>query len=244
MQLDTLCNYLDDTSSAGAWLQSIGLARIDSGHRNLVMMAEAGVPLDLLANLCEQFAAAAPALADRDMAWNNLERFVSSARNPLSTTALFERDAEALHIKEDRFERDLHIHVPAGAIPKDGPSAGITMATALVSSLSERPVRHDLAMTGEITLNGRVLPIGGVKEKILGGVRAGIRTFLLPKANEADLEDLPQEVLRSIRVVPVQELGEVLALALRDASFREGRLLFGDQRPEDVVPLSSSHLEH
>ncbi len=153
-------------------------------------------------------------------------------------------NAEALHIKEDRFERELHIHVPAGAIPKDGPSAGITMATALVSSLSERPVRHDLAMTGEITLNGRVLPIGGVKEKILGGVRAGIKTFLLPKANEADLEDLPQEVLSSIRVVPVQELGEVLALALRDASFREGRLLFGDQRPEDVVPLSTSHLEH
>ncbi|TWT85773.1 Glutamate-ammonia-ligase adenylyltransferase [Posidoniimonas polymericola] len=96
MQLDTLCNYLDDTSSAGTWLQSIGIARIDSGHRNLVMMAEAGVPLDLLANLCDQFAAAAPILADRDMAWNNLERFVSGARNPLSTTALFERDSEAL----------------------------------------------------------------------------------------------------------------------------------------------------
>lgn len=150
--------------------------------------------------------------------------------------------AKGLHIPEERFERDVHVHVPAGAIPKDGPSAGITMATALVSSLSGRPARHDIAMTGEITLNGRVLPIGGVKEKILGGVRAGIRTFLLPKENESNLEDIPPEVLGAIEVVPVRELGEVLALALRDASYREGRLLFDDQRPEDVVPLATSHL--
>jgi len=152
---------------------------------------------------------------------------------------------EALHIPKAAFDLDVHIHVPAGAIPKDGPSAGITMATALVSSLSERAVRHDLAMTGEITLNGRVLPIGGVKEKILGGVRAGIRNFIVPRENEADLEDLPDEVREEIDVVPVGELGEVLALALRNASYRKGRLLFGDQRPEDVVPLSTtSHLEH
>ena len=152
-------------------------------------------------------------------------------------------NAAALHIDPQDFERDVHIHVPAGAIPKDGPSAGVTMATALVSSLSQRPARHDLAMTGEITLNGRVLPIGGVKEKILGGVRAGIRHFLLPRENHKDLEDLPPEILETIEVTPVGELGEVLALALRDASFRDGRLLFGDQRPEDVVPLSS-RFEH
>ena len=151
--------------------------------------------------------------------------------------------AAALSIDPQDFERDLHIHVPAGAIPKDGPSAGVTMATALVSSLSRSPAKHDLAMTGEITLNGRVLPIGGVKEKILGGVRAGIRHFLLPKENENDLEDLPEEVLDEIEVTTVTKLGEVLAFALRDASFREGRLLFGDQRPEDVVPLSSD-FEH
>jgi ATP-dependent Lon protease len=147
--------------------------------------------------------------------------------------------AEGLRIdRKDLAELEVHVHVPAGAIPKDGPSAGVTLATALVSALSQRPARHDVAMTGEITLTGRVLPIGGVKEKILGGVRAGIRHFVLPKDNEADLEDLPQDVRDSIDVLLVAELGEVLATTLRDASFREGRLLFGDDRPEDVVPLT------
>jgi DNA polymerase III delta prime subunit len=104
--------------------------------------------------------------------------------------------AAGLRIADDAFERDLHIHVPAGAIPKDGPSAGVTMATALVSALSGRPARHDIAMTGEITLRGGVLPIGGLKEKILGAVRAGITTLVIPKENEPDLEDLPEEVRR------------------------------------------------
>ena len=147
--------------------------------------------------------------------------------------------AEGLSIDAEAFSRDVHVHVPAGAIPKDGPSAGITMATALVSALSKRPARHDVAMTGEITLTGRVLPIGGLKEKILGAVRAGIREIVIPAENEADLEDLPEDVRAAITVHPVAELGEVLALALRGGSFREGRLLFGDQQPEDVPPLSS-----
>jgi ATP-dependent Lon protease len=146
--------------------------------------------------------------------------------------------AAGLHIKPEDFQQDIHIHVPAGAIPKDGPSAGVTMATALVSSLSKRPVRHDIAMTGEITLNGRVLPIGGVKEKVLGGVRAGITTFILPKANEPDMDDIPAEVREMITVVFVTDLAEVLALALRDASFREGRLLFPGVSPDDVAPLT------
>jgi ATP-dependent Lon protease len=137
-------------------------------------------------------------------------------------------NAASLGVDPEDFERDLHIHVPAGAIPKDGPSAGVAMATALVSSLSGRPARHDVAMTGEITLSGRILPIGGVKEKILGGVRAGIRTFILPKANERDLEDLPEETRASIEVIPVSDLSEVLSTALRDASFRGGRLVFND----------------
>ena len=147
--------------------------------------------------------------------------------------------AAGLHIKDEMFDRDVHIHVPAGAIPKDGPSAGVTMATALVSALSGRPVRNDIAMTGEVTLRGHVLPIGGVKEKVLGAVRAGISRIVLPKKNEPDLEDLPEEVRASIEVFPVESLGEVLALTLRGASFREGRLLFGDENPRDVTPLSA-----
>jgi ATP-dependent Lon protease len=123
--------------------------------------------------------------------------------------------AEQLAIDDGQFDRDVHIHVPAGAIPKDGPSAGITMATALVSALSGRPVRHDLAMTGEITLSGRVLPIGGVKEKVLGAVRAGIQEVVLPKENVPDLEDIPEGVRDQIEVHSVENLDEVLSLAIR-----------------------------
>jgi ATP-dependent Lon protease len=125
-------------------------------------------------------------------------------------------------------ETDVHIHVPAGAIPKDGPSAGVTMATALVSALSRQPVRHDLAMTGEITLRGRILPIGGVKEKVLGAVRAGINTIVLPKENAPDLEDLPEDVRGTLTVHLVEELGEVLSLALRGAKLEDGQLVFAD----------------
>jgi ATP-dependent Lon protease len=142
--------------------------------------------------------------------------------------------ADSLGIPSECFERDVHVHVPAGAIPKDGPSAGVTMATALVSALSGRPTRHNLAMTGEITLSGRVLPIGGVKEKVLGALRAGITEVLLPKDNEADLEDLPESARDHLQFRFAEDLGDVLALTLRGAKFREGRLLFessleGDQ---------------
>ncbi len=148
--------------------------------------------------------------------------------------------AAGLQIPDEMFDRDIHIHVPAGAIPKDGPSAGVTMASSVVSTLSGRPVRHDISMTGEITLRGKVLPIGGVKEKVLGAVRAGITHIILPKDNEPDLEDLPKEVRDKVEIYLVQELGEVLALTLRGASFREGRLLFGDEKnPRDVMPLST-----
>lgn len=111
--------------------------------------------------------------------------------------------------------KEVHIHVPAGAVPKDGPSAGITMATALVSALSGRKVRRDVAMTGELTLTGRVLPIGGVKEKLLGAVRAGIREIIIPHDNEADLEDLQEEVRKELTIHLVSELDEVVAVALR-----------------------------
>jgi ATP-dependent Lon protease len=111
-------------------------------------------------------------------------------------------------------EREVHIHVPAGAVPKDGPSAGITMATALVSALSGRKVRRDVAMTGELTLTGRVLPIGGLKEKILGAIRAGITEIILPKENEADLEDIPEDVAATLTFHPVEDLDSVIRIAL------------------------------
>ncbi|MDD6682727.1 MAG: endopeptidase La [Clostridiales bacterium] len=110
---------------------------------------------------------------------------------------------------------DIHIHVPEGAVPKDGPSAGVTMATALVSALTGRPVYQDVAMTGEITLRGRVLPIGGVKEKLLAAYRAGIKTILIPKENQKDLEDVPPHVLSQFRIVPCESIADVLTIALK-----------------------------
>ena len=109
---------------------------------------------------------------------------------------------------------DIHIHVPEGAVPKDGPSAGVTMATALLSALTERPVRQDVAMTGEITLRGRVLPIGGVKEKLLAAYRAGIRTILLPRENEKDLEEIPEHVLKTFTILFAENIQDVLKTAL------------------------------
>ncbi len=111
----------------------------------------------------------------------------------------------------------LHVHVPAGAIPKDGPSAGVTMVTAMVSVASGRRVRRDVAMTGEVTLRGRVLPIGGVKDKLLAAHRSGLTTFILPRKNMRDLEEIPREVLDTVEVVPVDNVGEVLDRALVDA---------------------------
>jgi ATP-dependent Lon protease len=118
----------------------------------------------------------------------------------------------------DLKDRGVHVHVPAGAVPKDGPSAGVTMTTALASLLSGRPVRPDVAMTGEVSLTGRVLPIGGVKQKLLAAHRAGITTVLIPQRNEPDLDDVPAEVLAKLDVHPVGDVREVLALALEPAA--------------------------
>jgi ATP-dependent Lon protease len=135
-----------------------------------------------------------------------------SARAALTYAATH---ASTLQIPEDRLgSLEVHIHVPAGAIPKDGPSAGVTMSTALVSAMSGRPVRKDVAMTGESTLRGRVLPIGGVKEKVLGAHRAGITDIILPKDNEADIEDIPEEVRKQLRFHCVETLDEVFEIAL------------------------------
>ncbi len=126
--------------------------------------------------------------------------------------------AEALGINPERFERqDIHIHLPEGAVPKDGPSAGATLAAALISAFTERPIRHDVAMTGEITLRGRVLPVGGVREKALAARRAGIRTFILPRKNERDLMEIPKHLRQDIKFILVDRLDEIIEVALRPA---------------------------
>jgi ATP-dependent Lon protease len=110
-------------------------------------------------------------------------------------------------------QHDLHVHVPAGAIPKDGPSAGVTMATAILSAVKQVAVREDVAMTGEITLSGLVLPVGGIREKALAARRFGIKTFVLPALNTPDLDELPEEVRRDMTFVPVETLDQVTAVA-------------------------------
>ena len=123
--------------------------------------------------------------------------------------------AEKLGINSDFYEkRDIHVHVPEGATSKDGPSAGIAMCTALVSSLTGNPVKAEVGMTGEITLRGEVLPIGGLKEKLLAAHRGGIKTVLIPKDNERDLEEIPENVIADLQVIPVQWIDEVLKVAL------------------------------
>jgi len=127
---------------------------------------------------------------------------------------------------------DIHIHVPEGAIPKDGPSAGITMATALASLLMQIPVHKDVAMTGEVTLRGRVLPIGGVKEKVLAAYRYGMHTVVLPRENEKDLSEIPDDIQKTLEFKLVENMDEVLAIALD----REGRS--GEKVKEEPLPAS------
>jgi ATP-dependent Lon protease len=123
--------------------------------------------------------------------------------------------AEELGVDTRSFEdHSFHVHVPAGAIPKDGPSAGITMTTALASLLTERPVKHTVGMTGEVTLQGRVLPIGGLKQKVLAAHAAGLTDVIIPERNRADLDDVPADVREAMRFHPVMTVGEVLELAL------------------------------
>jgi ATP-dependent Lon protease len=150
--------------------------------------------------------------------------------------------ASDLSLAEDFHSKiDIHVHVPEGAIPKDGPSAGITMATSLVSALTKVPTRRDVAMTGEITLRGKVLPIGGVKEKVLAAHRAGVKNIVLPRDNEKDLADIPKNVLDTLDIHMVSTMDEVLKIALAAplpaAALREAPVVAevsepaGDQRP-------------
>jgi ATP-dependent Lon protease len=135
-------------------------------------------------------------------------------------------------------QRDIHVHVPEGAIPKDGPSAGITMGMALLSAVAGVPVRQDIAMTGEITLRGKVLPVGGIKDKVLAAFRAGIREVILPAENEKDLEDIPEDVRTAMQFHLVKEMDEVIPLAL-DGTLPVGQQSDGEagavQGPERVT---------
>ena len=123
--------------------------------------------------------------------------------------------APAIGVKPPKFEKwDIHVHVPEGATPKDGPSAGIAMVTSIVSVLTQIPVRKDIAMTGEVTLRGHVLPIGGLKEKLLAALRGGIKTVLIPAENEKDLAEIPDNVKQGLEIIPVAHVRDVLERAL------------------------------
>ena len=138
-----------------------------------------------------------------------------SARAALS---YIRANADKYGIKQDVFSQtDIHIHVPEGATPKDGPSAGVTMATAILSALTGRKVRKDIAMTGEITLRGKVLPIGGLKEKSLAAFRSGIYKVIIPAQNKKDIEDIPKNIASQLEIIPVKEVDEIFSLALRDS---------------------------
>jgi ATP-dependent Lon protease len=136
-------------------------------------------------------------------------------------------------------KRDIHVHVPEGATPKDGPSAGIAMATSIVSVLTGIPVRRDVAMTGEITLRGRVLPIGGLKEKLLAALRAGIKTVFIPKDNEKDLAEIPDNVKNNLVLIPVSDVDEVIAKAL----VRAPVAIEWEEPPDEMPPVSAPKTE-
>jgi ATP-dependent Lon protease len=147
--------------------------------------------------------------------------------------------AADLGLAADLFKKhDLHVHVPAGAIPKDGPSAGVTMATAILSAIRKQPVRSDVAMTGEITLSGAVLPVGGIREKVLAARRYGITTFVLPERNAVDIPELPDEVRADMSFVPVRTIDEVLAIALppSEAPPLPAELAPAAERPSEPAP--------
>ncbi len=147
--------------------------------------------------------------------------------------------AEAFGVDPQFFDNsDIHLHVPSGAIPKDGPSAGITIATALISLLSGRPARRDVAMTGELTLSGRILPIGGVKEKVLAARRAGVRTVLLPERNRDSLQDLEEDVLKEMNIVFVDSLQEVVRRTILPAPRSQHGLYRDEASSSSALPLS------
>ena len=150
--------------------------------------------------------------------------------------------SDELDLDEDSFEeREFHVHVPAGAIPKDGPSAGVTMTTALASLLSGRPVRHTVGMTGEVTLQGRVLPIGGLKQKVLAAHAAGLTDVIIPERNRGDLDDVPEEVREKLTFHPVMTVNEVLDLALEPERARRAPDRLGGSGARSVIGRAPHH---
>jgi ATP-dependent Lon protease len=155
----------------------------------------------------------------------------------LAAISFIRSRVDELGIDKDFYStKDIHIHVPEGATPKDGPSAGITLATAMVSALTGCPCKKSVAMTGEITLRGRILPIGGVKEKILAAHRAGIKTVIIPEDNKKDLEEIPANVRRGMRFVTVASMDTVLLTALKNFNFsKSGMLLAAQNNSSDLA---------
>jgi ATP-dependent Lon protease len=145
--------------------------------------------------------------------------------------------SDILGLDHDVFQKnDIHIHVPEGATPKDGPSAGIAMCTAVISALTKIPVCANVAMTGEITLRGEVLPIGGLKEKLLAAHRGGITTVLIPSGNEKDLVEIPENIKQNLLIKPVQWIDEVLAVALQYMPSPLGKVASGEQGKNEIDP--------
>jgi ATP-dependent Lon protease len=148
-------------------------------------------------------------------------------------------NADRFGIEASLLEKsDVHVHIPAGAMPKDGPSAGVTLLTALVSLFTGIRVRHDVAMTGEITLRGRVLPIGGLKEKVLAAHRAGITRIVIPDRNKADLEEIPTEVKLGLELIPVGRVDEVIEAALERSPARPATPKKGNVAPAAAAPAA------
>jgi ATP-dependent Lon protease len=143
--------------------------------------------------------------------------------------------AERLNLPRNFYNKmDIHIHIPEGAIPKDGPSAGITIATSIVSALLRKPVKRKTAMTGEITLRGRVLPIGGLKEKIIAAHRGKVKTVIIPKENEKDLKEIPPRILKALEIIPVEHMDDVLKAAL---VVEDPATLFKEKGEEAALPF-------
>ena len=156
------------------------------------------------------------------------------------------RRARQFRLARDFHQKvDLHVHVPEGGVPKDGPSAGITMAVAVTSALTGIPVRSNIAMTGEITLRGRVLPIGGLKEKLIAALRGGITTVLIPKENERDLKEIPPKVKRGLEIIFVEHMDEVLqhALCLEDPKILEEAMEYPVEEIFEVAPAEGGGVE-